>query len=322
MGVPINSWTLALGVLCVATRVSATPFVIADSGGAETSSSDRAPERQAKRGYEKTEALPEARRHADKAKDKGKGKGKKEVEPEPIVLEEEPRKEEAATKEAAVESVEQSVEADVPEQPSSEPSPTDEPEETAPAGDARDSKLYLGLRLGYGFPLGRASGDPDAELDRHYSSKLPIWLDAGYRFSPKFLVGLYGQYAIATLADDSCSDGADCSGSVIRFGLQVQYNAMPNAAVDPWFGLGIGYELAHGEGSQTKWDLRGFEFANLQAGFDFKLSAALSLGPFVSYSFGRYASGEYEPGDPPSGQVQDKALHEWVVIGLRTALHL
>src|SRR5262245_15293263 len=46
----------------------------------------------------------------------------------------------------------------------------------APAGG--DKKIKLGLRLGYGLPLGDAA--KDAPLSDTFSGQIPIWIDAGY----------------------------------------------------------------------------------------------------------------------------------------------
>jgi outer membrane protein len=270
-------------------------------------------ERKAKEKEEAARLKKEEREKKKKSKAAGKGKKEPEVEPEPIVLEEEPPP--PPTTEAEAETAEARPALVEEEQ---------EPEEEPPAESREaDGKFYLGLRVGYGLPMGDAAGDAGAALDGFYTGKLPLWVDLGYRLSPSFLIGVYGQYGIAFVADAQCIEGQDCSGSVLRFGLQIQYNFAPAATLDPWLGLGFGYEIASGQAGVATFELKGFEFANLQAGLDYKVSAAVGVGPFVSFSLGRYALGEFEgPLGTQRGEITEKALHQWLVLGLRVAFAL
>ncbi len=186
---------------------------------------------------------------------------------------------------------------------------------------AGDKKIRLGLRLGYGIPLGSSSDGVD--LSETYSGMLPIWVDAGYMVTPNIMVGLYFQYGIGFIAD--CPSGASCSGSDMRFGLQGQYHlAGAEKKLDPWFGLGIGYEIASASaeagGAEVNTTVKGFEFLNLQGGVDFPVGDALSVGPFLSFSLGQYSSATIEAPAPigdSDGDITDKAMHEWLVIGVK-----
>jgi hypothetical protein len=65
-----------------------------------------------------------------------------------------------------------------------------------------DTKIKLGLRLGYAVPSGKTSGNTTvdgitvsgAKLSDSISGQVPVWIDAGYMVTPNILVGLYGQY--------------------------------------------------------------------------------------------------------------------------------
>ncbi len=187
-----------------------------------------------------------------------------------------------------------------------------------------DSKFFVGLRLGYSIPLGKAGGDEDEELDLSFvsSGQIPIWLDLGYRVTPNLVLGLYGSYAFGFVGD-ACVEGADCSANQIRFGVQGQYHLSPGESFNPWFGLGIGYEILNlhfeGQGSDFDESFKGFEFANLQVGGDFKVSDSVGIGPFVSFSLGQYSSVGF--GDS-SEDLEKKTLHEWLTIGARGAFNL
>ena len=195
---------------------------------------------------------------------------------------------------------------------------------------AQPGNVHLGLRLGYGIPLGNAAGasdvpgDQDAKLSDTYSGMIPIWLDLGYFVTPNIMLGLYGHYGIGLIADgeEGCPEGADCSGSVIRFGVQGQYHLSRGQSLDPWFGLGVGYELASakfsGGGQDLTVTVKGFEFANLQAGVDFKVADNVAVGPFVSFSLGQYSSQSVDPEIPGlSDDIPNKAIHEWLTLGVK-----
>lgn len=185
-------------------------------------------------------------------------------------------------------------------------------------GAQSGGKIKLGLRLGYALPMGDfAKGE---KMSDGISGMIPIWIDAGYMVTPNILVGLYGQYGIVMVKN--CPKGASCSGSDMRFGIQGQYHIMPAQTVDPWVGLGIGYELASSKesagGADVTASYNGFEFANIQAGADFK-AGPLTVGPFLSFSLGQYSSATLEaPGVPKvSGSINQTAIHEWLTFGVK-----
>jgi hypothetical protein len=68
---------------------------------------------------------------------------------------------------------------------------------------------------------------------------------------------------------------------------------------------------------------KGFEFANLQAGIDYKVMHNLGIGPFVSFSLGEFNASSANSGGtlgvPGANDITDKTLHEWLVIGVKGA---
>ncbi|MEI9936524.1 MAG: hypothetical protein WDO69_04795 [Pseudomonadota bacterium] len=181
-------------------------------------------------------------------------------------------------------------------------------------GGFADKKIRLGLRLGYGLPLGSVADG--SKMSDGLSGQIPIWIDAGYMVTPNVLVGLYGQYGFALTKN--CPTGDDCSAHDIRFGIQAQYHLMPAESVDPWLGLGFGYEILGvsqtTQGFTVSGDVKGFEFVNLQGGADFKVADAVAVGPFVSFSLGQYSTASQ--GDV-SADIQNTALHEWLTLGVK-----
>ncbi|HNS95984.1 MAG TPA: hypothetical protein PKL73_03465 [Polyangiaceae bacterium] len=166
----------------------------------------------------------------------------------------------------------------------------------------------------------------DAKLSDSVSGQIPIWLDVGYRIDESLFVGAYGQYGITMVKD--CPDGVDCSASDIRFGVQGHYHFMPGESFDVWAGLGIGYEMlsssAKAGGHEASSTLSGFEFANLQVGGDFQVAEGMGVGPFVSFSLGQYGKVKAEvPGAGTSdGDIEDKGMHQWLLLGVRGSFQL
>jgi len=179
--------------------------------------------------------------------------------------------------------------------------------------------LQLGIRTGFILPFGKMDSGA-ADISDSMSGQIPIWLDAGYRVSPQVSLGLYGQVGFALVKN--CPSGVSCSSKNWRFGANVHYHIQPTSKIDPWLGLGFGYEIftldASSGGQSVSATGKGWEFANLQAGVDFWVSDRAYLGPFVGFSFDEITS---ESGDILGMHVDtsdfDKSLHEWLFLGVR-----
>lgn len=196
----------------------------------------------------------------------------------------------------------------------------------------RGEGFEAGLRTGYGIPLGKAA-DPDGDLSEGVSGKVPIWIDLGYRALPELFVGLYAQYGfgfVGSSLEAACdSPGVDCSTSIVRLGAQLHYHPAPRGSVDPWIGLGFGYEWAtwgtEAGGAEVSFSSRGFELLNLQLGLDVPVATNFYIGPAVSFSLGQYDSlavdcsgvADCSTLSDVDGDIPDKALHEWLVLGVR-----
>lgn len=145
------------------------------------------------------------------------------------------------------------------------------------------------------------------------------------------MVGGYIQYGFGIvggdLGDRCDAAGIDCGAHNVRLGLQAQYHLSPEGQVDPWLGAGIGYEwltyTASGGGVDVSSTGHGFEFLMLQGGADFPVGDGYGIGPFMSFSLGQYASystscdGQCAGFVGDSGDIKNKALHEWLIIGVR-----
>jgi hypothetical protein len=198
--------------------------------------------------------------------------------------------------------------------------------------DATPTGIEVGLRAGYALPLGNAAGgNPSTSLSNVYSGMIPFQIDAGYRFTPNMMVGAYFQYGIAMIATGNGSigqacntSGVSCSGSNMMFGAQFHYHFLPDQTIDPWAGIGIGYEIASfnasAGGVSAGESFSGFQFVNLQVGGDYKVMPNLGVGPFVMFSLGEYSNCSLSgPGTPGNCTIPNTALHEWLTFGIRGA---
>jgi hypothetical protein len=196
--------------------------------------------------------------------------------------------------------------------------------EPSPAtGSAGPRGFEVGLRAGFALPLGSLAGD-SGSLSDGFSGMVPLQLDLGYRVNRSWFAGAYLQYGFAFVKDAGCGSGTSCSASDLRFGLEAQYHVLPLAQLDPWVGLGIGYEVLHlsvtdtGSGVGGSVSYRGLEFANLSLGGDYKLSPTLSVGPVIQLTIAEYMNGSLSSPDLNlSSGIDNKAIHMWLSFGVR-----
>jgi outer membrane protein W len=199
--------------------------------------------------------------------------------------------------------------------------------------DATATGIEVGLRTGYALPLGNTVGAPSGatapSLSDSVSGMVPIWVDAGYRSTPNMVVGAFFQYGIAfvnTGKEAGCStSGVSCSANDLMFGAQFHYHLMPDQTIDPWAGIGIGYEILNGSesagGQSASSSFSGFQFVNLQIGGDYKVMPNLGVGPFVMFSLGEYSGCSTSVPGVSSGSctINNTAMHEWLTFGIRGA---
>jgi outer membrane protein W len=192
----------------------------------------------------------------------------------------------------------------------------------------------VSLRAGYAIPLGAIFGSQ--QLGDVFTGQVPVEIAAGYWFTPNWYLGGYFQYGIGvlnalTLRDVSldCSP-ADvyCHGRDLRLGIEAAYHLRPGQTVEPWFGLGLGYEWANlqhdAPGTSIQVSVHGLEFARGTFGVDFRVSSRVSLGPYVTASLGSYGVGSLSvTGNPPySLALPERKFHGWVTFALQATLNL
>jgi hypothetical protein len=200
------------------------------------------------------------------------------------------------------------------------------------AADVTATGIELGLRSGYSIPMGTlANGNaanPNASISQSdiFSGKIPFWFDAGYRATPNFYVGLFFEYGLVFIPNNNTTGcgtgGVSCSGHDLMYGIDAHYHFIPDGPLDPWLGLGFGYEsiTASASGTNASGDLTftGFQFVDFQLGADYKFFPNLAVGPFAMFSLGQYSSISQSSGSLSGSQdIQNKAMHEWLTIGIR-----
>jgi hypothetical protein len=191
--------------------------------------------------------------------------------------------------------------------------------------DATPTGIEVGLRSGYALPLGNSTGAPSGatapSLSDSISGMVPIWVDAGYRLNPNMMVGAFFQYGFAfvnTGKQPACNlAGASCSANDVMFGAQFHYHLMPDQTIDPWAGIGIGYEILNASSSGGSGNLNGFQFVNVQVGGDYKAMPNLGIGPFVAFSLGQFSNCSISGAS--SCTIPNTAMHEWLTFGIRGA---
>ncbi len=198
------------------------------------------------------------------------------------------------------------------------------------AGTARaqaPSGFSLGVRLGYGIPMGDFDGGdpalsiPSTPMSDMLSGQVPLQIDAMYRFDPNWSLGLYLQYGFASVSSTFCTTGYSCSASDTRFGVQLHYR-FPSQGFMPWVGVGLGGEwstiTAEAGGVSADFKANGFEYLNLQLGGDWLLSPAFRLGPYVQLSVAQFSSIDFAG----VSYTLNKTTHEWLQFGIKGTFDL
>jgi hypothetical protein len=209
----------------------------------------------------------------------------------------------------------------------------------APRGPTQG--FEFGARIGYSLPLGQVSGsgttsfggttyyNTGRDLSDNFTGGLPLMLDVGYRIIPNVYVGGFVSYSFLFInqnvfgSDVGCNAMLSCSAHRVDLGANVQVHVLPDRTIDPWLGLGFGYEWVTVDLSESGQSgsvaFSGFQFVNFQVGLDYKPDAHWGVGPFVMLGMGEYDGGsESAGGVSQSIDLQDsKALHEWLTFGVR-----
>jgi hypothetical protein len=189
----------------------------------------------------------------------------------------------------------------------------------------------MAIRTGLAFPMGMAysktAGDPGlpaaaASLGDVAGVQVPIILDIGGKPDRHVFVGGYLGFGLGSSAGAFGSACSSCAATTASLGAQVHYAILPDEWVNPWVGYGLGFSWFSAGSAPNEVDLRGFDFARLTLGVDFRLSRTLGIGPFVDFDVGVYDSRTIDAprGRFADGDIHGRTIHEWLVIGPRFVL--
>ncbi len=175
---------------------------------------------------------------------------------------------------------------------------------------APSSAIEIGVNGGYTQGVGDISNAPGNRIQDLEGAGGAIGLNLGYRASPHFEVGVYGQGGFYN-SQISSTAVRDFTG-----GVQANYHFTPYRGMDPWVGLGTGYHglwLSPDNGPNTSY--AGWEIARLRVGADFRVSNEIALGPMVGASANIFFS-EKLPGDTSFHNVSGERVNASFFAGL------
>lgn len=204
---------------------------------------------------------------------------------------------------------------------------------------ASQTGFETGLRLGAGVPVGKGGRGLDGierDLNDLATWRAPLWLDVGYRFSQVTTVGAYAQVGVGGNGD-ACA--GECDWADLRIGAQGQWRFAPGSSVNPWLGVGLGYEWLSfrtlvrvpvpdpGPDDPDAIPVRTAELLGgpellLQGGLDFRVEDSFSVGPYASATVGQYVTDELKCDPPDLGcpevpAIDGSGFHSWLGVGLR-----
>ena len=206
-------------------------------------------------------------------------------------------------------------------------------------------EFEVGARLGYAAPSGKLNDEPpttdamqttvwDNELKSVVLGQVPLGLELGIRALPMLTLGGYVELApgiLGSTASDGCDAyDHDCSTLGIRFGFMGHVHVLPHQPIDPWLGVGVGFEALTLKEELTSRIAITLAYTGvevpLRAGVDFKLNEKFYLGPYVGYTFGKFygvslsCEGADDCPDEESRHIDKTAGHSWLGFGAKLTI--
>jgi hypothetical protein len=191
------------------------------------------------------------------------------------------------------------------------------------------AQLNVGARISAALPMGSVLSDPTTgslNIDDMVTLSIPLQLEVGVTLAGQWSIGAYLQYGWSFLQIGHCKVGETCQLTGLRVGIQALF-LLHDQGDTPWIGLGTGWEWMFTRYSSANFvataDVAGWEFANLQVGYDVEVSPGWRVGPWISGSIGEFSQATVGDGGPTSsGSIPNKALHGWLQLGVKGSFGL
>jgi len=206
----------------------------------------------------------------------------------------------------------------------------------APLGSVRGQEVdrtafEAGARLGVNFPFGQSSAGKS--LSTNVGPAFALSVELGVRLLGRYelaVVGLYALGTVNTTTSAGCYTGSNaCTAATGELGLEFIYHPLGLAAVDPFVGVGGGYEWlpiwATVSGRNYNLALGGWNWVQVQGGVEFAVGKLVRVGPYLALSVGEYDTVSYTvpTASGPlsgSGAVANPAAHLWLSVGMRAVV--
>jgi hypothetical protein len=172
-------------------------------------------------------------------------------------------------------------------------------DETVPGPTPGSIRFEAALRTGVGLTFVNSS---ESAVPASTTVVMPVGVDIGIRINNKTFVGAFFQYDF--FGSSPQPPGNFCLGTCTstngEVGLEVLWHPLGDSKVDPWLGIGTGYEWSTFTDSQgtandtpTSSAYSGWEVVYAQAGVDFELGTVVKFGPYVGFSVTDYLGTGY-----------------------------
>ena len=139
-----------------------------------------------------------------------------------------------------------------------------------------------------------------------------IALGVGYRLSPHWMIGGYGEGGVYQPDKGSFGDRRMFSAAA---GVQANYHFMPFSRWDPWVGLGTGWRgyWVNDDELGTS-SLQGADLARIQVGAAYRVSEHLTLSPTIGVSITEFVA-ERSQGESSFHDIADPRPTTFLLIG-------
>ena len=177
------------------------------------------------------------------------------------------------------------------------------------------------------FELGAHAGYAITEQVLEVTRAIPLGLDFGYRLTRRWVLGASVEYGVVHETTQAEDADASLSGRHVRATASVRYHFDPERLVDPWLGLGVGYDWVSYDGRGTAYgyafgqyrayhaSARGPELLDAQLGVDFNVLPAFAVGPVFGASIVDYTAGAYD-----EALAERHEVKTWWTVGAKCTL--